>query len=58
MELLNGLVFMVVEYTYVIGYPTTNGAWAVGDGVKLCRQIGAELIDMDKVLFTLYTVND
>lgn len=35
--------------TQWIGYPTTNGAWAVGDGVKLCRQIGAELIDMDKI---------
>ena len=30
-------------------YPTTNGAWATGDGVKLARAIGAGLVDMDKV---------
>lgn len=38
--------FGATQYT---GFPTTNGAWAVGDGVRLCRQIGAELIDMDKI---------
>jgi flavocytochrome c len=29
--------------------PTTNGPWATGDGVKVLRSIGAELVDMDKV---------
>ncbi|OUC48575.1 flavocytochrome c [Trichinella nativa] len=32
-----------------IDYPTTNGPFAVGSGVKMARLIGAKLIDMDKV---------
>ncbi|RNF05181.1 NADH-dependent fumarate reductase-like protein [Trypanosoma rangeli] len=31
------------------GFPTTNGPWATGDGVKLARRLGATLVDMDKV---------
>ncbi|KAI9145317.1 FAD binding domain-containing protein [Paraphysoderma sedebokerense] len=37
---------------YVPNYldiPTTNGAWATGDGMKLGRSLGAWLTDMDKV---------
>lgn len=30
-------------------YPTTNGPFARGSGVKMARAIGARLIDMDKV---------
>ena len=33
----------------LIGTPTTNGAFAQGDGVILGEGIGAELVDMDKV---------
>jgi hypothetical protein len=29
---------------------TTNGPWAKGEGVKMARKIGAELVDMDKVI--------
>jgi len=29
--------------------PTTNGAWATGDGVKMGRQIGAKLVDMSEI---------
>jgi succinate dehydrogenase/fumarate reductase flavoprotein subunit len=29
--------------------PTTNGDFAVGDGVKLAADIGAELVDMSQV---------
>ncbi|KRX84174.1 Cleavage and polyadenylation specificity factor subunit 2 [Trichinella sp. T6] len=32
-----------------IDYPTTNGPFAIGSGVKMARLIGAKLIDMDKV---------
>ncbi|KAF8302356.1 putative NADH-dependent fumarate reductase [Trypanosoma cruzi] len=31
------------------GFPTTNGPWATGDGVKLARELGVKLVDMDKV---------
>ncbi|CAK9083757.1 Fumarate reductase (FRDS) (FAD-dependent oxidoreductase) (NADH-dependent fumarate reductase) [Durusdinium trenchii] len=31
------------------GTPTTNGAFASGDGVKMATALGANLIDMDKV---------
>ncbi|PWV11149.1 putative NADH-dependent fumarate reductase [Trypanosoma cruzi] len=31
------------------GFPTTNGPWATGDGVKLARRLGATLVDMEKV---------
>jgi flavocytochrome c len=30
-------------------YPTTNGPFATGDGVKMAREIGAVLVDMDRV---------
>nr|CCC93537.1 unnamed protein product [Trypanosoma congolense IL3000] len=30
-------------------FPTTNGPWATGDGVKLAQALGAKLVDMDKV---------
>jgi len=33
----------------LIKCPTTNGAFAQGDGVTIAESIGAELIDMDKV---------
>lgn len=29
--------------------PTTNGTFAVGDGIRLALQAGADLVDMDKV---------
>ncbi|KFD53344.1 hypothetical protein M514_05825 [Trichuris suis] len=32
-----------------IAYPTTNGPFAIGSGVKMARAIGASLVDMDKV---------
>ena len=28
---------------------TTNGAFTTGDGIKMAREIGCELVDMDKV---------
>ncbi|KAH9597396.1 FAD-dependent oxidoreductase 2 [Trypanosoma melophagium] len=31
------------------GFPTTNGPWATGDGVKLASELGVKLVDMDKV---------
>ncbi|RNE96712.1 NADH-dependent fumarate reductase-like protein, partial [Trypanosoma conorhini] len=34
---------------HLSGFPTTNGTWATGDGVKLARRLGATLVDMDKV---------
>lgn len=34
---------------HLVGMPTTNGPWTQGEGVKLARQLGAELVDMDKV---------
>ncbi|KPI86887.1 putative NADH-dependent fumarate reductase [Leptomonas seymouri] len=30
-------------------FPTTNGVWATGDGVKMARELGVALVDMDKV---------
>ncbi|KAG5466698.1 hypothetical protein LSCM1_00869 [Leishmania martiniquensis] len=30
-------------------FPTTNGVWATGDGVKIARELGVALVDMDKV---------
>ena len=33
----------------LLAYPTTNGDWATGDGMKLAMSIGAGVIDMDKV---------
>ncbi|KAG5492531.1 hypothetical protein JKF63_01109 [Porcisia hertigi] len=30
-------------------FPTTNGVWATGDGVKMASQLGVALVDMDKV---------
>jgi flavocytochrome c len=29
--------------------PTTNGPWATGDGIKIGRRLGVDLIDLDKV---------
>ncbi|KAG8343427.1 putative NADH-dependent fumarate reductase [Trypanosoma vivax] len=38
------------EYApHLSNYPTTNGSWATGDGVKLARRLGAKLVDMDKI---------
>ncbi|RNF14887.1 NADH-dependent fumarate reductase-like protein [Trypanosoma conorhini] len=34
---------------HLSAFPTTNGTWATGDGVKLARRLGATLVDMDKV---------
>ena len=33
----------------LLGTPTTNGAFATGDGVVLGEEIGAELVDMEQV---------
>eukprot|EP00931_Biecheleriopsis_adriatica_P099820 TRINITY_DN7458_c0_g1_i1.p1 TRINITY_DN7458_c0_g1~~TRINITY_DN7458_c0_g1_i1.p1 ORF type:complete len:1215 (-),score=298.27 TRINITY_DN7458_c0_g1_i1:144-3380(-) len=33
----------------LLGVPTTNGSFANGDGIKFGEEIGASLIDMDKV---------
>ena len=33
----------------VTGLATTNGSFATGDGVKICRALGVPLVDMDKV---------
>jgi len=33
----------------LLGTPTTNGAFAQGDGVSMGEEVGADLIDMDKV---------
>jgi len=33
----------------LLAYPTTNGVWATGDGMKLAMAIGADSIDMDRV---------
>jgi flavocytochrome c len=33
----------------LLSRPTTNGAFATGDGVKMARRIGASLVDMDKI---------
>ncbi|CAC9543617.1 putative NADH-dependent fumarate reductase [Leishmania infantum JPCM5] len=30
-------------------FPTTNGVWATGDGVKMASKLGVTLVDMDKV---------
>jgi len=33
----------------LVRFPTTNGPWATGDGMKMAMAIGAGSIDMDKV---------
>ena len=33
----------------LVPYPTTNGPWATGDGMKIAMGIGADTIDMDRV---------
>ena len=33
----------------LVAFPTTNGVWATGDGMKLAMAIGAGSIDMDRV---------
>jgi fumarate reductase flavoprotein subunit len=34
-------------------FPTTNGPWATGDGMRLGDAVGARLVDMDKVTLKL-----
>lgn len=31
------------------GYPTSLGPWTTGDGVKIVQDLGAQLVDLDKV---------
>ena len=33
----------------LVSYPTTNGVWATGDGMKIAMAIGAGSVDMDRV---------
>jgi len=33
----------------LVGFPTTSGPYAVGDGIALAEGIGANLVDMDKI---------
>lgn len=33
----------------LLRFPTTNGEWATGDGMKMAIGAGAGLVDMDKV---------
>jgi flavocytochrome c len=33
----------------LVHFPTTNGPWATGDGMKMAMAIGAGAVDMDKV---------
>eukprot|EP01012_Entosiphon_sulcatum_P017577 TRINITY_DN2233_c0_g1_i1.p1 TRINITY_DN2233_c0_g1~~TRINITY_DN2233_c0_g1_i1.p1 ORF type:complete len:480 (-),score=46.07 TRINITY_DN2233_c0_g1_i1:11-1450(-) len=33
----------------LVGMPTSNGAWATGDGIKVATLIGANLVDMDYI---------
>jgi len=33
----------------LVRFPTTNGVWATGDGMKMAMAIGAGTVDMDKV---------
>eukprot|EP00796_Vickermania_ingenoplastis_P005533 gene5534-3991_t len=41
---------LLQEYApHLASYPTTNGPWATGDGVKMARDLGVALVDMDKV---------
>jgi flavocytochrome c len=41
---------LLAEYAPdLVKVPTTNGAFATGDGVKMAREIGATLQDMDKI---------
>lgn len=41
---------LMKEYApHLFGRPTTNGQFATGDGVKMARSVGAQLIDMDKI---------
>ncbi|EPY23732.1 NADH-dependent fumarate reductase [Strigomonas culicis] len=41
---------LLQEYAPQLGsFPTTNGTWATGDGVKMARKLGVALVDMDKV---------
>lgn len=41
------MIFRVVMQ--LLGTATTNGSFANGDGVLLGEELGAELVDMDKV---------
>ena len=41
---------LLKEYVpQVMNFPSTNGEYSKGSGVKLGREIGADLVDMDKV---------
>ena len=33
----------------LVHMPTTNGAHCTGDGIKMCQEVGAELVDMEWV---------
>merc|ERR1719446_1741226 len=33
----------------LLRFPTTNGVWATGDGMKMAAAVGAGLVDMDRV---------
>lgn len=33
----------------LLRFPTTNGPWATGDGMKMAMAIGAGTVDMDRV---------
>ncbi|PIO73964.1 FAD binding domain protein [Teladorsagia circumcincta] len=39
----------ILTNTRVLRFPTTNGAFARGDGVKMARAMGAEVVGMDRV---------
>lgn len=43
----NGL--MAQHRPDLVGVPTTNGSFANGDGIRLGNDVGANLVDMDKV---------
>ena len=39
-----------------VGLPATSGTFATGDGIKMARNLGASLIDMDKVQVCVYVM--
>ena len=41
--------FLTEFAPHLAGVPTTNGSFATGDGLRMARQIGATLQDMDKI---------
>uniref|UniRef100_A0A5S6QGK6 FAD-dependent oxidoreductase 2 FAD binding domain-containing protein n=1 Tax=Trichuris muris TaxID=70415 RepID=A0A5S6QGK6_TRIMR len=41
---------LIMEYaSWMKNFPTTNGPFAVGSGIKMARRIGAKLVDMDQL---------